>query len=185
MCSDPGQELIQKDIADRSAVMAERPSDISELELTRFLKGLPRRYLSVFGLATIYQHVRLARGLLPGELHASLERRDNIWELTVAALDKPFSNIAGCSSTRWTSIAAGDDDASTVLDISSFRRGSFSGEPRARRKLRACSRARGLDDGRRGAAWPPAERAAQAPPRSAPTSISQRALQIHGPRDRD
>jgi [protein-PII] uridylyltransferase len=90
-------ELIQKDHADRSAVMAERPADISELELARFLKGLPRRYLSVFGLATIYQHVRLARGLLPDELHASLEKRDDIWELTVAALDKPFlfSNIAG------------------------------------------------------------------------------------------
>ena len=71
-------ELIQKDIADRSAVMAERPSDNSELELSRFLKGLPRRYLTVFGLTTIYQHVRLARGLLPGELHASLERRDDI-----------------------------------------------------------------------------------------------------------
>src|SRR5262249_23600627 len=49
-------ELIQNDIADRSAVMAERPADISELELSRFLKGLPRRYLTVFGLATIYQH---------------------------------------------------------------------------------------------------------------------------------
>ena len=39
-----------------------------------------------------------ARGLLPGELHASLERRDNIWELTVAALDnKPvplYSDLA-------------------------------------------------------------------------------------------
>jgi [protein-PII] uridylyltransferase len=90
-------ELIQKDQADRSRVMAERPTDISELEMARFLKGLPRRYLSVFGLATIYQHVRLSRGLLPGELHAALEKRDDIWELTVAALDKPylFSNISG------------------------------------------------------------------------------------------
>ena len=42
-------ELIQKDQADRSAVMSERPADISELELARFLRGLPRRYLSVFG----------------------------------------------------------------------------------------------------------------------------------------
>jgi [protein-PII] uridylyltransferase len=90
-------ELIQKDQADRSAVMAERPADISEAELVRFLEGLPRRYLAVFGVATIYQHVRLSRGLLAGELHAALEKRDAIWELTVAALDKPFlfSNIAG------------------------------------------------------------------------------------------
>ena len=118
-------ELIQKDIADRSAVMAERPGDISELELSRFLKGLPRRYLSVFGLSTIYQHVRLARGLLPGELHASLERRDDIWELTVAALDKPFlfSNIAGVLSNFGMDIHRGQAMTTPdhlVLDIFEF-----------------------------------------------------------------
>jgi [protein-PII] uridylyltransferase len=93
-------ELIQKDQADRALVEAERPDDISETELSRFLDGLPRRYLAVFGRSAIYRHVRLARGLLPDEVHATLERRDEIWELTVAALDKPylFSNIAGVLS---------------------------------------------------------------------------------------
>jgi [protein-PII] uridylyltransferase len=118
-------ELIQKDHADRSAVMAERPSDISELELARFLRGLPRRYLSVFGLSTIYQHVRLARGLLPDELHASLEKRDDIWELTVAALDKPFlfSNIAGVLSSFGMNIHRGQAMTTPdhlVLDIFEF-----------------------------------------------------------------
>jgi [protein-PII] uridylyltransferase len=118
-------ELIQKDQADLSAVMAERPGDISELELARFLKGLPRRYLSVFGLATIYQHVRLARGLLPGELHASLEKRDDIWVLTVAALDKPFlfSNISGVLSSFGMDIHRGQAMTTPdhlVLDVFEF-----------------------------------------------------------------
>jgi [protein-PII] uridylyltransferase len=118
-------ELIQKDQADRSAVMAERPGDISELELARFLKGLPRRYLSVFGLATIYQHVRLTRGLLPGELHASLEKRDDIWSLTVAALDKPylFSNISGVLSSFGMDIHRGQAITTPdrlVLDVFEF-----------------------------------------------------------------
>ena len=118
-------ELIQKDQADRAAVMAERPADISELELARFLRGLPRRYLSVFGLSTIYQHVRLARGLLPGEVHASLEKRDDIWELTVAALDKPylFSNIAGVLSHFGMNIHRGQAMTTPdhlVLDIFEF-----------------------------------------------------------------
>ncbi len=93
-------ELIQKDQADRAVVLAERPDDLSETELSRFLDGLPRRYLAVFGRTAIYRHVRLARGLLPDEVHATLERRDEIWEMTVAALDKPylFSNIAGVLS---------------------------------------------------------------------------------------
>ncbi|MCC7044306.1 MAG: HD domain-containing protein [Acidobacteria bacterium] len=90
-------DLIQKDQADRALVMAECPDDITEEELSAFLNGLPRRYLSVFGLSAIYRHVRLARGLQRDDVHLSLERRDEIWELTVAALDKPFlfSNIAG------------------------------------------------------------------------------------------
>ena len=90
-------DLIQKDQADRALVIAECPDDIAEEELSTFLDGLPRRYLSVFGLSAIYRHVRLARGLNSDDVHTSIERRDEIWELTVAALDKPFlfSNIAG------------------------------------------------------------------------------------------
>lgn len=121
-------ELIQEDQAGRASVMAERPNDVSEAELTRFLQGLPRRYLSVFGLSTIYQHVRLARGLLPDELHASLERRDDIWELTVAALDKPylFSNIAGVLSYFGMDIHRGQAMTTPdhlVLDIFEFTDG--------------------------------------------------------------
>lgn len=90
-------DLIQKNQADRALVMAECPDDITEEELSAFLDGLPRRYLSVFGLAAIYRHVRLARGLHRDDVHLAIERREEVWELTVAALDKPFlfSNISG------------------------------------------------------------------------------------------
>jgi [protein-PII] uridylyltransferase len=49
-------ELIQKDQADRARVLSECPDDLTEEEVSRFLDGLPRRYLSVFGVAAIYRH---------------------------------------------------------------------------------------------------------------------------------
>lgn len=83
-----------------AVAMAGRPEDISDTELVRFVTGLPRAYLSVFGLSTIYGHLRLARGILPHEVHASLEQHGDVCGLTVVTLDKPFlfSNIAGVVS---------------------------------------------------------------------------------------
>jgi [protein-PII] uridylyltransferase len=76
--------------------MAGRPADITEAEILRFVRGLPRRYLSMFD----YGHVRLARDIKPDEIHASLEQKGGTWELTVVTLDTPFlfSNIAGVLS---------------------------------------------------------------------------------------
>jgi [protein-PII] uridylyltransferase len=93
-------ETAEQDRAGLAVAMAGRPEDISEAELARFVTGLPRAYLSVFGLATIYGHVRLARGILPHEVHASLEQHGSVCELTVVTLDKPrlFPNIAGVLS---------------------------------------------------------------------------------------
>jgi [protein-PII] uridylyltransferase len=90
-------ELLQKDPAGLAVVVAGRPDDISEEELSRFLKGLPRRYLTLFGLTSIYRHVRLARGIHRDEVHVLLERHDEVWELSLVTLDKPylFSNISG------------------------------------------------------------------------------------------
>jgi [protein-PII] uridylyltransferase len=118
-------ELIQKDQADRALVVAECPDDITEEELSRFLDGLPRRYLSVFGLAAIYRHVRLARGLRPDDIHLSLEKRDEIWELTVAALDRPFlfSNISGVLASFGMDIHRGQAMTTPdhlVLDVFEF-----------------------------------------------------------------
>jgi [protein-PII] uridylyltransferase len=90
-------ELLQKDPAGLAVVVAGRPDDISEEELSQFLKGLPRRYLTLFGLGSIYRHVRLARNIHKDEVHAVLERHDDVWELSLVTLDKPylFSNISG------------------------------------------------------------------------------------------
>ncbi len=118
-------DLIPRDEADRARVIAECPDDITGEELAHFLDGLPRRYLRVFGLSDIYGHVRLARNLQPDDVHLSLERRDEIWELTVAALDKPylFSNIAGVLACFGMNIHRGQamttPDA-LVLDVFEF-----------------------------------------------------------------
>jgi [protein-PII] uridylyltransferase len=90
-------ELLQKDPAGLAVVIAGRPDDISEEELSQFLKGLPRRYLTLYGLTSIYRHVRLARGIQRDEVHVLLERHDDVWDLSLVTLDKPylFSNISG------------------------------------------------------------------------------------------
>jgi [protein-PII] uridylyltransferase len=118
-------ELLQKDPAGLSVVVAGRPEDISEAELTAFLKGLPRRYLTLFGLASIYRHVRLARGIQKDEVHAFLERHGEVWELTLVTLDKPFlfSNISGVLSYFGMDIHRGQAMTTAeglVLDVFQF-----------------------------------------------------------------
>jgi [protein-PII] uridylyltransferase len=118
-------ELLQKDPAGLSVVVAGRPEDISEAELTSFLKGLPRRYLTLFGLASIYRHVRLARGIQKDEVHAFFERHGEVWELTLVTLDKPFlfSNISGVLSYFGMDIHRGQAMTTPdglVLDVFQF-----------------------------------------------------------------
>jgi [protein-PII] uridylyltransferase len=118
-------ELLQKDPAGLSVVVAGRPEDITEGELTSFLKGLPRRYLTLFGLASIYRHVRLARGIQKDEVHTFLERHGDVWELTLVTLDKPylFSNISGVLSYYGMDIHRGQamtTPEGLVLDVFQF-----------------------------------------------------------------
>jgi len=118
-------DLIQKDQAGREAALAQRPADIAEGELIRFLDGLPRRYLAVFDLDTIYGHVRLARGLGVGDVHTTLQKHDDVWELTVAALDQPylFSDIAGVLAAFGMDIHRGQaltTPDGTALDVFQF-----------------------------------------------------------------
>ena len=118
-------ELIQTDHAGLDVVVAGRPEDISEPELWSFLDGLPRRYLALFGLATVYRHVRLARDIHPDEVHASLEKHEDIWELSVVTLDKPFlfSNISGVLSSFGMDIHRGQAMTTPnglVLDVFEF-----------------------------------------------------------------
>ena len=116
---------MQTDHAGLDVVVAGRPEDISEAELWSFLDGLPRRYLALFGLATIYRHVRLARDIRPDEVHASLEKHEDIWELSVVTLDKPFlfSNISGVLSYFGMDIHRGQAMTTPdglVLDVFEF-----------------------------------------------------------------
>ncbi len=118
-------ELLQKDPAGLSVVVAGRPDDITEAEVTTFLKGLPRRYLTLFGLASIYRHVRLARGIHKDEVHTFLERHGDVWELTLVTLDKPFlfSNSAGVLSYFGMDIHRGQamtTPEGLVLDVFQF-----------------------------------------------------------------
>ncbi|HUR34046.1 MAG TPA: hypothetical protein VM032_09655 [Vicinamibacterales bacterium] len=118
-------DLIAMDHAGLDVVVAGRPEDITEAELWAFLDGLPRRYLALFGLATIYRHVRLARHIRPAEVHASLEKHEDIWELSVVTLDKPFlfSNISGVLSYFGMDIhraQAMTTPAGLVLDVFEF-----------------------------------------------------------------
>lgn len=120
-----GDELVPQDPAGLAVVIAGRPDDISDTELTGFLEGLPRRYLSLFGLASIYRHVRLARGLRRDEVHAVLENHDEVWELTIVTLDKPFlfSNVAGVLSYFGMDIHRGQAMTTAgglVLDVFEF-----------------------------------------------------------------
>ena len=118
-------ELIKADHAGLDVVVAGRPGDISEAELWQFLDGLPRRYLALFGLATVYRHVRLARAVHFDDVHASLEKHDEIWELSVVTRDKPalFSNISGVLSYFGMDIHRGQamtTPSGLVLDVFEF-----------------------------------------------------------------
>src|SRR6185295_8805628 len=118
-------QLLDKDPAGLSVLIAGRPADISERELVAFLEGLPRRYLSTFGLSAVYRHVRLARDIHPDEVHTFLEKHDDVWELTLVTLDKPFlfANISGVLSYFGMDIHRGQAMTTPnglVLDVFEF-----------------------------------------------------------------
>ncbi|HET9833727.1 MAG TPA: hypothetical protein VFP91_18525 [Vicinamibacterales bacterium] len=95
-----GDEVIDTHEAALAALNANRPFDISETEMASFLKGLPRRYLTLFEPERIYAHVRLALNIAADDVHYFLNKKSDVWELTVITLDKPylFSNICGVLS---------------------------------------------------------------------------------------
>jgi [protein-PII] uridylyltransferase len=120
-----GDELIERNQAGLDEVLRQRPSDLSAGEITRFLEGLPQRYLQLFPRDAIYRHVRLARDIKPDEIHLSLEPNDGIWTLAVVTLDKPFlfSNICGALASFGMDILRGHaltNPNGLVLDIFQF-----------------------------------------------------------------
>ena len=104
-----GDELIERNEVGLTELQANRSADVSATEITKFLEGLPQRYLHVFPRETIYRHIRLARDIKPDEVHLSLEQKGATWALAVATLDKPFlfSNICGVLSSFGMNILRG------------------------------------------------------------------------------
>ena len=120
-----GDDLIEQNVPGLAGLLANRPADVSDAEISRFLAGLPKRYLQLFSEAAIYQHVRLSRDIHPEEVHVSLERRDSAWELTVVTLDKAFlfSNLCGLLSAYGMDILRGHaltNPNGLVLDVFRF-----------------------------------------------------------------
>ena len=120
-----GDHLLEGDPAGVSVLIAGRPADITEQELVAFLEGLPRRYLTTFGLGAVYRHVRLARDIQPNQVHTFLENHDEVWELTLVTLDKPFlfSNVCGVLSYFGMDIHRGQAMTTPdglVLDVFEF-----------------------------------------------------------------
>jgi [protein-PII] uridylyltransferase len=121
-----GDERIERSQAGVDELLAQCPADLDAQEITRFLEGLPQRYLQLFPRDAIYRHVRLARGIQPDEVHVSLERQDSsVWTLAVATLDKPFlfSNICGVLSSFGMNIIRGHaltNPSGLVLDVFQF-----------------------------------------------------------------
>jgi len=121
-----GDEVIERNQAGLSDLLKQRPDDLTVTEITRFLEGLPQRYLQLFAREVIYRHVRLARDIHPDEVHLSLERGEaSVWSLAVATLDKPFlfSNICGVLSSFGMNIIRGHaltNPNGLVLDVFQF-----------------------------------------------------------------
>jgi [protein-PII] uridylyltransferase len=121
-----GDERIERNQAGVNDLLAQCPPDLDPQEITRFLEGLPQRYLQLFTHDAIYRHVRLARGIQPDEVHLSLERYgDSVWTLAVVTLDKPFlfSNICGVLSSFGMNIIRGHaltNPNGLVLDVFQF-----------------------------------------------------------------
>jgi [protein-PII] uridylyltransferase len=104
-----GDEVIDRGQSDLSGLLASCPANVSEPEITRFVEGLPRRYLRLFPAEAIYRHVQLSRDIQPDHVHATLEPKGSAWEVTVVTLDKPFlfSNICGVLSSFGMDILRG------------------------------------------------------------------------------
>ena len=102
-------ELMDREGSRHSALLVNRPDDVSEDEVMAFLEGLPRRYTQLFSRDAVYRHVRVSRELPPDTIKAWLDRVDSGWELTVLTHDRPFlfSNIAGVLSSFGMDILRG------------------------------------------------------------------------------
>ena len=120
-----GDEVIARDEQGVADLLAERPPEISEEQVTRFLDGLPRRYLRLVDSRRVYEHIVLSRDLESDGVRVNLERQDEVWELSVVTRDRPrvFSKICGVLSYFGMNILRGQAMSNrerVVLDLFRF-----------------------------------------------------------------
>ena len=120
-----GDDAIDYDAVARDELTEQRPDDISQDELTSFLEGFPQRYLRLVDRSDVFEHVRLARNLRPGEVRPTLKQADAAWELGAIALDRPglFASVCGVLSYFGMDILRGHamtNQHGVVLDIFHF-----------------------------------------------------------------
>ena len=120
-----GDEVIATDQPSLAELKGHRPPEISEQQVTEFLEGLPQRYLRLVDRRTVYDHIRLSRDLEPDELRLTLDKQDDVWELSVVTKDRPsiFSNICGVLSYFGMDILRGQamsNRQKVVLDLFRF-----------------------------------------------------------------
>ena len=120
-----GDELIATSQSSVAALRTNRPSELSEQEITDFLEGLPQRYLRLVDHHDVYRHIRLSRNLESDEVRLSLVKQNDVWELSVVTKDRPriFSNICGVLSYFGMDILRGQAMSNrqrVVLDLFRF-----------------------------------------------------------------
>ena len=119
------EDAIEDADAARGELSAGRPADVSQEDLDAFVEGLPQRYLRIVDRPRVYEHVRLARGLRPGEVRPLLEQKDAAWELSTIGLDQPglFANVCGVLSYFGMDILRGQamtNRHGLVIDVFQF-----------------------------------------------------------------
>jgi len=83
------QQRIEEFEAALGVIRAGRPSDISAARLNRFLYGVSHSYLTFFGFASIYEHVRLLKELRRTRtVDVRLEQHDGAWRLIVGSVGR-------------------------------------------------------------------------------------------------
>ena len=120
-----GDEVIATGEPSVAELVAGRPAEIAEEQVTRFLDGLPQRYLRLVDPRQVYEHVVLSRDLDADGVRVSLEREDGVWGLSVVTRDRPrvFSKICGVLSYFGMDIIRGQamsNRGRVVLDLFRF-----------------------------------------------------------------
>ena len=120
-----GDDVIATGQPSIGELQSHRPPEISKHQVTKFLEGLPRRYLRLVDPQTVYDHIRLSRDLEPDEVRLTLDKHDDVWELSVVTKDRPriFSNICGVLSYFGMDILRGQamsNRQNVVLDLFRF-----------------------------------------------------------------